>query len=429
MKALSVWAPWAWALVAGIKPVENRGDPCKGSGALWQSQRGVWTLIHVGLHRPSVEDVEAVEELAAERGLAMPEWAKRAPTKVGVIVGAVRFIDDLAPAAVTDPWARRWVNEGAAHCWVVGEARLFEEHVPCVGGRGFFDPGASDKTPEAGRLAEAMLQASEVAAAPGLRLVTTAEMLEAQRARQREAEARGRVLCRPPPPPEACDDWLAEMAAWDAGWRDEAAGMVTLALRTASDEGWEGWTIRRAQWSAYRALRGGAIEPVELPPLPDFASEAWLEEMRKWPDWLKAKARQWVKLYADEGVQDDRVEATPADHRRRQAWQAYQALRGRLTAPTGQQQGRDHEQAEQTSEGNMESGGQHVVAAPMGEAHRMGGREGRGVAAGQVRGLLPPRDPSKPTEGGGAPEPGELTYEQLQDRAADVATRLGKWVR
>jgi hypothetical protein len=172
LRALSVWNPWAWALVTTVpmrggqplKTLENRGHVKEGqrgkerTGKLWESQRDVWTLIHTGLHKPDPEDVEGVESMANSLLVDMPDWARKASTatingkSVGAIVGAVVFTGCVRPEDVPDGYDRIWVNDAAGYCWLVGKAMAFERHIPCVGGRGFFV-----LPPEAGMLARAEL--------------------------------------------------------------------------------------------------------------------------------------------------------------------------------------------------------------------------------------------------------------------------------
>lgn len=126
MKALSVWNPWAWALVAGLKTYENR------DWALPAWIRGKRVLIHSGQHKPSSGDVDQVEWAATLAGVEMPAWALR---PVGGFVGSLVFDGDRSPEEAGDLWAT------GPRCWHVapGSAVLFRAAIPCPGGRRFFE--------------------------------------------------------------------------------------------------------------------------------------------------------------------------------------------------------------------------------------------------------------------------------------------------
>jgi hypothetical protein len=64
MKCLTVWQPWAWAISAGLKLVENRD---------WfpswkQLKPGDELAIHGGMHEPTREDLYAVRDAARKIG-------------------------------------------------------------------------------------------------------------------------------------------------------------------------------------------------------------------------------------------------------------------------------------------------------------------------------------------------------------------------
>jgi hypothetical protein len=127
MRALSVWNPWAWALVAGIKPYENR------SWLLPSALRGKRVLIHCGLHKPTDEEVAQVEWAAGELGVPMPVWARK---PVGGLVGSLIFDGDLEAQDADNLWAT------GPRCWRVqpGSAVCFKAAIPCKGLQGFFTP-------------------------------------------------------------------------------------------------------------------------------------------------------------------------------------------------------------------------------------------------------------------------------------------------
>lgn len=64
MKALTVWQPWAWAIGAGLKSIENRD---------WfpswrQLKPGDELAIHAGMHEPTREELYAVRDAARKMG-------------------------------------------------------------------------------------------------------------------------------------------------------------------------------------------------------------------------------------------------------------------------------------------------------------------------------------------------------------------------
>ena len=78
MKALSIRQPWAWLIVHGFKPVENRSWPTKHRGAI---------LIHAGL----VWDGEGLASVLA----TFPELRHQLPLQfdLGGIVGRAHLCD------------------------------------------------------------------------------------------------------------------------------------------------------------------------------------------------------------------------------------------------------------------------------------------------------------------------------------------------
>lgn len=127
MRAISIWNPWAWALVAGIKPYENR------SWLLPSAVRGKRVLIHCGLHKPTEDERAQVEQAARELGVAMPEWAGR---PVGGLVGSLIFDRDFEAQDADNLWAT------GPRCWRVqqGSAVMLRAAIPCRGMQGFFTP-------------------------------------------------------------------------------------------------------------------------------------------------------------------------------------------------------------------------------------------------------------------------------------------------
>lgn len=97
MKALSLRQPWAWLLVEGIKPVENRR---------WNTRYRGRFYVHAakGMSRGEYEDCE---------GFCAGLWSGRLPPFEelvrGGIVGSVELTDVLdKPSGIAVSGARRW---------------------------------------------------------------------------------------------------------------------------------------------------------------------------------------------------------------------------------------------------------------------------------------------------------------------------------
>jgi hypothetical protein len=126
VKALSVWNPWAWALVEGIKRHENRTWP------LPRWIRGQRILIHCGQHKPTGEELAQIDWAAGELGVEVPAWARR---PVGGFVGSLVFDDDVTAEQAGDLFAT------GPRCWQVqrGSAVMFRAAIPSQGAQGFFN--------------------------------------------------------------------------------------------------------------------------------------------------------------------------------------------------------------------------------------------------------------------------------------------------
>ena len=94
-KALSVRAPWAWAIMHG-KPVENRDWPTNFRGVIWLHQGKTWKQAEID------DDWETIQYMAKDDGLALPtvDWdAMKAAC--GCIISSVEIVDcvDAHPSA------------------------------------------------------------------------------------------------------------------------------------------------------------------------------------------------------------------------------------------------------------------------------------------------------------------------------------------
>jgi hypothetical protein len=114
MKALSVRQPWAWAIVTGIKKVENRSRPTRHRGPL---------VIHASRSR---------RYLKADYAALLPNLPPIEQLEFGALVGVVEVVGCVPVAEVEgDPFAvGPW-------CWVLAGARQVRS-IPFKGQVGIF---------------------------------------------------------------------------------------------------------------------------------------------------------------------------------------------------------------------------------------------------------------------------------------------------
>jgi hypothetical protein len=115
MKALSVCQPWAWAIVAGLKTVENRTRRTRHRGPL---------VVHASRSR---------RHLGQDFGDLLPGLPPWEGLDYGALVGVVEVVDCVPVAEVEgDPFAvGPW-------CWLLARARRVRP-VPFRGQVGLFD--------------------------------------------------------------------------------------------------------------------------------------------------------------------------------------------------------------------------------------------------------------------------------------------------
>lgn len=141
MRALTVWQPWATAIIWGGKDIENRPRMTRYRGRLW---------IHAGMHHPDWADYLEVRGLsgtvfgwidtrrasAAELKKAQ-RWTEHTGA-LGVILGSVDVVgchdDETAvQREPCSPWARY-----GQHHWMVANPRPLRQPVPCRGALGLW---------------------------------------------------------------------------------------------------------------------------------------------------------------------------------------------------------------------------------------------------------------------------------------------------
>lgn len=144
MQILTVWQPWAWAISAGIKLVENR-DWLPS----WRTlQPGDELAIHAAKKPVSSSDYLTMRSMARAAGRiadvpTIEAWLGGASMVKGAIVAVVRFdgvvrgVDEL-PAAQRPFWVGRYG-------WQLSNVRQLREPIPCRGQQGLFPIEARDE--------------------------------------------------------------------------------------------------------------------------------------------------------------------------------------------------------------------------------------------------------------------------------------------
>lgn len=114
MRALTVRQPWASAIVAGVKPVENRSRRLGASP-------GEWIAIH------------AAKAEHADAGACRRLWPACPPVvPMGAIVGLALVQDEMPVEELEiDAEGARWVS--GAWVLLIGQALALDEPVPCRG--------------------------------------------------------------------------------------------------------------------------------------------------------------------------------------------------------------------------------------------------------------------------------------------------------
>lgn len=114
MRALSVQQPWAWAILAGHKPVENRS---------WRTNYRGTLVIHAAQGKRS--DASGRDHIAGLGKMVPAELAR------GVILGTVELVDCLSTSEALERFGPDWVD--GPWCWVLEKPRLLREPIPCRG--------------------------------------------------------------------------------------------------------------------------------------------------------------------------------------------------------------------------------------------------------------------------------------------------------
>jgi len=142
MKALTIHQPWASAIMAGVKAVENR---------TWSTKYRGWLVIHAGL---SIDP--AGEDSLRAAGWELPQAVEDCPR--GVVLGVVELIDVVrypSPGAKQRTLGAEFGDEdpyGLAEdplasgpwCWILRGARRWARPVPCKGRLGLWEYAGKD---------------------------------------------------------------------------------------------------------------------------------------------------------------------------------------------------------------------------------------------------------------------------------------------
>jgi len=114
--ALSIRQPWAWLIVNGFKPVENRD---------WRTHFRGRVLVHAGKKITRAEKEEAAA-ICARLGITLPETFE-----TGGIVGSVEIVDCVSD--LDSPWFR-----AGGYGWMLARPEVLPFR-PLLGKLGFFN--------------------------------------------------------------------------------------------------------------------------------------------------------------------------------------------------------------------------------------------------------------------------------------------------
>ena len=115
MRALTIHQPYASAILAGVKRVENRR---------WALKRPQWLALHAG------------RQVWRDPGVAVlwPEVPHRDALPLGAVLGAFEVVGVARAEELDapDPWA------SGPWCWLIGEVIALPEPMPCRGRQGLW---------------------------------------------------------------------------------------------------------------------------------------------------------------------------------------------------------------------------------------------------------------------------------------------------
>jgi len=142
--ALTIWQPWAWAIIAGHKPVENRTWPCPK----WML--GARLAIHAGMRYDPAAERFVCERLGLQQlppeahaqgvlGLVTP-WRNLEQCSILATGGSCSTCHHGPTCAkARDPIvASGWLTGPIG--WALGDRLAFEKPIPCRGLQGLWVP-------------------------------------------------------------------------------------------------------------------------------------------------------------------------------------------------------------------------------------------------------------------------------------------------
>ena len=127
MKALSIRAPWWWAILNSGKDIENPDWSCEIRGRVLLHASKWWDREEIAL------DYIGYQKMAQRAGnpLPRPDWIGMKACG-GCIVGSVEIVDCVAKSS--SPWFM------GKYGFVLRDPTVFEQPRPCKGKLGFFEP-------------------------------------------------------------------------------------------------------------------------------------------------------------------------------------------------------------------------------------------------------------------------------------------------
>lgn len=129
MKALTVDAIWAWAILTGRKRIENR---------TWSTSYRGPLAIHAGVN--STRDAAARSFLGRIKNMQVP-----AESRIAILRGNLVGIADLEEIYVVADMPVELRNDPFCEgpvCWVLRNARWLEKPLPCSGKQGLWETPA-----------------------------------------------------------------------------------------------------------------------------------------------------------------------------------------------------------------------------------------------------------------------------------------------
>lgn len=123
MKALTVMQPWASAITAGIKSVENRNWCTRYRGPI---------AIHAGLSNVPLGDL-----LWAYRDIFVHELGDLHSLPVGVLLGVVDIVDCVRYSE--QPELHLNLYASGPWCWMLENSRALPEPIPWKGKQGLWN--------------------------------------------------------------------------------------------------------------------------------------------------------------------------------------------------------------------------------------------------------------------------------------------------